>query len=228
MFYFCTYRKVCYENINILTLLLVLTIILCSCGANESVDSDIETSNIEETQLAEIEQARKYVIEEFKNDVDSLSNTKNIENYYKKYYDDDVISNIYFYCIAKQQYGHYVSLGDEKYLDLAIEYALRIDPDYSGEFSDEMHEFVLEIVPTDNLEQEHNEIIVKEDKYNSLTNSDKKEICKYIKDRYSYYDNINGGYAGDKYSDVIMQEAADKYGLTVKQIEIIYMNSYSY
>lgn len=66
------------------------------------------------------------------------------------------------------------------------------------------------------------------DKYSSLTNSEKKAICEYIEGRYEYYDNINGGYAGDKYSDRIMQEAATRYGLTTTQIEIIWMNMYSY
>ncbi|MBQ7121735.1 MAG: hypothetical protein IJO03_05665 [Clostridia bacterium] len=66
------------------------------------------------------------------------------------------------------------------------------------------------------------------DKYSSLTNSEKKAICEYIEGRYEYYDNINGGYSGDKYSDRIMQEAATRYGLTTTQIEIIWMNMYSY
>ncbi|MBR6619898.1 MAG: hypothetical protein IKK85_06110 [Clostridia bacterium] len=66
------------------------------------------------------------------------------------------------------------------------------------------------------------------DKYSSLTNSDKKAICEYIESRYDYYDSIYGGYSGDTYSDTIMKEAANRYGLTVNQIEIIWMNMYSY
>lgn len=66
------------------------------------------------------------------------------------------------------------------------------------------------------------------DKYYTLTNSDKKAICNYIQDRYDYYDSINGGYAGDKYSDTIMREAATKYGISEEQAYIIWMNMYSY
>ncbi len=65
-------------------------------------------------------------------------------------------------------------------------------------------------------------------RYNSLTNSNKKTICYYIEGRYDYYDEINGGYAGDKYSDTIMQEAANKYGITSQQTFIIWSNMYSY
>lgn len=67
-----------------------------------------------------------------------------------------------------------------------------------------------------------------EKRYNSLSNSNKKTIGYFIKGRYDYYDELNNGYAGDKYSDKIMQEAADKYGLTTSHIEIIWMNYYSY
>ena len=66
------------------------------------------------------------------------------------------------------------------------------------------------------------------DKYYTLTNSDKKAICNYIQERYDYYDSINGGYAGDKYSDTIMREAAKRYGITEEQAYIIWMNMYSY
>ncbi len=65
-------------------------------------------------------------------------------------------------------------------------------------------------------------------RYGSLTDSNKKSICYYIEGRYDYYDSINNGYAGDKYSDKIMQEAASKYGITSEQAYIIWMNYYSY
>ena len=67
-----------------------------------------------------------------------------------------------------------------------------------------------------------------EKRYNSLTDSNKKTIGYYIKSRYDHYDDINGGYAGDKYSDTIMQETANKYGITAQQALIIWMNYYSY
>ncbi len=65
-------------------------------------------------------------------------------------------------------------------------------------------------------------------RYNSLTNSNKLSICYFIEGRYDYYDEISGGYAGDKYSDKIMDEAATKYGLTAEHAYIIWMNYYSY
>lgn len=68
-----------------------------------------------------------------------------------------------------------------------------------------------------------------EDKrYDSLSDSNKKSIDNFIEGRYDYYGSINGGYSGDIYSARIMEEAADKYGLSISQIKIIWMNYYSY
>lgn len=216
------------KRITIFFILLVFALTLCSCSTNQSPNSKIQISIAEDSQLTEVEQARNSVIEKWENERDAFDTPKFIEDYYKEFYNDEVIANIYFYCTAKNEYDLYVSLGDNKYLTLAKEYAIKIDPNYSGTFSAEMHQFVQKIVSSDDIEQSRSEAMSKEDKYNSLTKSEKKKICNYIEKRYSYYDTINGGYSGDKYSDKIMQEAADKYGLSVSQIEIIWMNSYSY
>lgn len=205
-----------YKRI-ILVLTLLLAFVAAGCGMQNT-----------EPSLSPVEIARNDVIEKWTTAEGELGTARFIEDIYKEYPDDDVISNIYFYCIAKEQYGHYESLGTSKYFDQAIEYAEKIDPDYSGELADEIHAFVDKIIPSGVSQEQHDEAERKEDKYSSLTNKEKKEICEYIESRYEYYDNLNGGYSGDKYSDTIMEEAANKYGLTVTQIEIIWMNMYSY
>jgi len=60
-----------------------------------------------------------------------------------------------------------------------------------------------------------------------ITGSKKRKICQFIKERYAYYDNLYGGYSGDRFSDTIMQEAADKYGITEQEAFIIWCNMYS-
>ena len=67
-----------------------------------------------------------------------------------------------------------------------------------------------------------------EGRYNSLTDSQKRSICYFIKGRYEYYDSINGGYAGDKYSNAIMAEAAEKYGLSIEHLKVIWLKFYEY
>lgn len=201
----------------LLSILCVL--LLCSCGNSESPENDVK---------APVEEARNEVIEKWEHEADVLGTGRFIEDTYKEYPDDEVIANIYFYSVAKGQYDLYVKLNKTDYLDDAKEYAAKIDPDYTGVYSDEMKDFVAMLYDSTDMEEIHEEAKEKEDIYTSLTNSDKKEICEYIQSRYDYYDSLNGGYSGDKYSDTIMQEAADKYNLTVSQIDIIWMNLYKY
>lgn len=196
----------------------VLTVSLCLCGCNaDSTDKENPA-----------EKARNEVIEKWENEAGVLGTTRFIEDIYKEYPDDEVIANIYFYSIAKEQYEHYVDLEKMDYLESAKEYAAKIDPDYSDVYADEIMSFVELLYGSEDMEEIHEEAKDKEDTYIGLTNSDKKKICEYIQRRYDYYDSLNGGYSGDKYSDTIMQEAADKYNLTVSQVEIIWMNLYEY
>ena len=201
------------KKVIVLIILFVCIATLCSCSTNRS---------------SEIEQARNAVIEKWRRESGKPGTSKFIEDTYTKFPDDDVISNIYFYCIAKEWYGYYASTGSESELSIVKEYAAKIDPNYSKDFSKEMHEFVEKVIPVENIEAIHNEFFSKEKEYNSLTKSEKKEICNYIQERYNYYDAINGGKSGNKFSDIIMQEAADKYNLSVTQIGIIWANLYSY
>lgn len=210
-------------------LMLIFSFYSCSNSTNGNQYSNDETSKTNSTVIVDpVEQTRTDVISKWKNEADELETAKFIEDAYKKYPNDDVIANIYFYCTAKQQYDYYSSLGKTSYLTTAKEYAAKIDPNYNGEFASEMHSFVNSLIPNEELEEKHSSASSQEEIYNSLSNADKKAICEYIQSRYDYYDSLNGGYAGDKYSDTIMEEAANKYGLSVSQIEIIWMKMYSY
>ncbi len=64
-------------------------------------------------------------------------------------------------------------------------------------------------------------------KYDLLTADEKKEICKYIQDQYDYYDKKEGKNTGDKYSDEIWKDVANKWGISEIEVSIIWQN-YSY
>ena len=205
---------------KLLAILLMLTVLFSFVGCKTNDTSE---------KLSDVEIARQNVIDKWKNEAGILGTAGYIENIYKEYPNDEVISNIYFYVSALDALNLYEILdNDVSYLELAKEYALKIDPNYDGEFSEEIHKFVNSLVDSKTVSKEHEKARMQEDKYMNLTNSEKKEICNYIQERYDYYDKLNGGYSGDKYSDTIMQEAAKKYGLTTMQIKLIWMNSYSY
>lgn len=173
-----------------------------------------------------VDNAREDVVDKFRNKADILGTTKYIEDIYKKYPDDSTISNIYFYCIAKEQYEYYLTLDNTSYLECAEEFAANIDPSYSGEFSEEIQLFANMLLG----DRESSYPVQKEttDRYHDLSNSEKKEICDYIQSRYEYYDSLAGSYSGDNYTDVIWEEASKKYGLTESQLDVIWMNMYDY
>lgn len=60
--------------------------------------------------------------------------------------------------------------------------------------------------------------------YDLLTSSDKQSIREYIQGRYDYYDSQAGGYSGDKYSDEIWKDVAEKWGITEQQVTLIWAN----
>lgn len=45
------------------------------------------------------------------------------------------------------------------------------------------------------------------------------EVKKWIEARYEYYDKIEGGYAGDKYTNTILQEASEKFDMSVTEVK---------
>ena len=172
--------------------------------------------------------ARKTVVDECKKVEPKL---KTIETVYESYSSDPVISNLYYYATAKNQYDLFISLNDSSFLITAREYAIKINPNYDGELSDIVQseaDKILSSTSKEERQKNYNDSKKKKKRYNALTNSKKKEICDFIDSRYAYYDSIENGYAGDKYSDIIWAEAANKFQLTTTHISIIWMNKYKY
>lgn len=218
-------NKRLYKSIIGISFCIILILLTCACNIT------VNTTDVK----SDVQIAREEVIEKWKNHANNTDTSSYIEERYKKFPSDDIISNIYYYCMACEQYNLYTELNKESHLEAAKKYAQRIDKNYSGEFAEEMHNFVDEVVYNrtsetlnSTTEKEKHNTLSEEDRYKSLTNSEKKAICQYIERRYEYYDSVNGGYSGDKYSDIIMREAASKYNLSVQHIEIIWMNMYSY
>lgn len=44
------------------------------------------------------------------------------------------------------------------------------------------------------------------------------KICAYMLDRYDYYDMINGGYAGDQYTDQVFRDAMNHFGISYDEV----------
>jgi hypothetical protein len=175
--------------------------------------------------------------------VESQKETRDntIEKIYKEYPSDYVIKNLYFYTQSMDCYKLYEIDNSDTFLSESILYAQKIDPNYSGPLDDVVCAYRNKMLPStsttesngtsfsnNTTKKEHEKALSEEDRYNALTDRDKKKICDFIDERYAYYDSISGGYAGDKYSDTIWKEASEKFQLSESHISIIWMNKYKY
>ncbi len=52
--------------------------------------------------------------------------------------------------------------------------------------------------------------------------AEEENIWKYCRDRWDYYDRLEGGYSGDKYTENVFQDAGDKYGISASKAESIW------
>ena len=146
---------------------------------------------------------------------------------YNDFQDNEIIYNLYYFCLAKNMYSSFLENRSNSDLQSCKSYLRKID-DYSGILSEEIASFCKKVDSTKYIGSNAN---VKTNTssggsskkgYNSLTSKDKTAIKEYIESRYDYYDKKEGGYSGDKYSDIIWQEVMNKYGLTENQVTIIW------
>lgn len=209
------------KKIVVFICIIGLIFIITSCGKKSIESKSDDSLSATDSVLVPIEQARQNVIDKFENEEGVLGTTKYIEDIYKEYSSDDVISNIYFYAISKENYCYYNSTNNSYYLDVAIEYAEKIDPDYSGEMSEEIQNYADSLL-SDKRKETYNNAKKEEEKYNNLTNEEKKEICDYIQSRIEHYGN------SEKYTDIVWKEAEEKYSLSESHISIIWLQQDSY
>lgn len=67
---------------------------------------------------------------------------------------------------------------------------------------------------------------IKDTPYEKLTAKQKSEIVQWIKDRYKYYDDLEGRDTGDEYTKDIYGEASEQFNKKVTQIISIWADSF--
>lgn len=134
---------------------ILLAVMLCGCKNTSSSSQEHSseeganiTAPIDNTSFPSIIEARQAVIDKWKSSNKAFECVKFIEDVYKQYYSDDTITNIYYYCMAKEQYEKYCENPEnDSLLNTAKENAIAIDPYYKGELADEIRDFVDRILP---------------------------------------------------------------------------------
>lgn len=140
-----------------------------------------------------------------------------IEKIYKVNTSNITITMMYYYCEVVSLINAYGLWEKQEYYDEAIIYAKQIDLNYSGPFSTDI--ILLAKKYVDNPLDSNNK--------NALTMSldEKMDLKWWINKRYSYYDNIEGKFCGDKYTNIIFEEAAYAYDITTTDVQIIWKDN---
>ena len=146
-----------------------------------------------------------YQANKFSADIDY----KQIENIYKKYPDNNIISNLYAFCQSVEYFYLSDLLEKPEYKNSGKEEAAKISPDYDGSYSNEIISYAKSV-----LGNEYSSLAVaakkREDNYKNLSTQDKKDIVNYI------YANSN------KNANDLWKEVATKYGITETKVTAIY------
>lgn len=173
-------------------------------------------------------EARDAVIEKFSNERNVVGTSKFIEDKYQMFSDDKVISAIYFlnrayfsYELLKDNEG---SASDEAINNVSSEIIsnlIKIPNDYKEEFSDEIIQLKKEMM--NYVSHEQIEKIETEDNiYASLSEKDKKMIVEEIENLYKKYDDIDGEYTEDKYTNEIWKRISEKYNIGKRHVDEIW------
>lgn len=136
-----------------------------------------------------------------------------IEKLYKSNSSSEIITQMYYYaevisCIETS------NVSGSKYYDQAITYANQINLSYNGPYATEIKALAEKYSDSKGIQSKKSAL--------TMSASEKSEVKAYINDRYEYYDKMNGGYAGDKYTETIWKETADKFGISTTDVDMIW------
>lgn len=181
------------------------------------------------TGLSEVEKKEQEVIDKFRNQRDEVGTGKFIEDAHELYSDSVIISAIYNYDNAMlcNEFSKSALEDVGSWEDKAKAYASKIPDEYDGEFRGEMDAFIKKLLGS-NPEKAKRKVETEEEKFNKLSWKDKKEIFDYINSRYDYYDKVEGGYAGDKYTKKIWEETSRKFGIPSRYVDEIWSDTSFY
>ncbi|HPL54777.1 MAG TPA: hypothetical protein PLW11_11705 [Bacillota bacterium] len=210
--------------------------LLTSCSNIEST----QTTNIEFAKQSEIAQKSKdnnskrqetldYIIELLNNGEqwakDGRSTGKVIEDLWKENKEDEVVSALYYYNSAMFYLDAYEGA---KAKEEARSCLRKISPDYQGLYFDEINALGLKIFGNkEEWIKEHEiglEVLTREKARENGDLSFEIIVFQYIEERYDYYDKKEGKSTGDKYSEVIFNEAAKEFDITIQEVNSIWMD----
>lgn len=203
------------------TILIMLFLVACGVennqesnppeGANYTADEQSAINHFA-TLYEAVKKDTSGTYSEIKFGTDAYAAIVSIEKLYKANTQSQIITQIYYYaevisCIETS------SISGSKYYEQGMVYAKQIDQSYDGPYADEIIRLAKKY--TSNSNESSKSAL-------TMTTSEKADVKAFINARYEYYDKINGGYAGDKYTDQIWKETAEKFGISIADVDIIW------
>jgi hypothetical protein len=208
----------------LLVTLIIAALLLSACASDDNgfkVNQDLAKK--EQLQLQLIE-TRAEVIKRFLNDRGAPETSELIGDAYNEYHYDETIATIYYYDNALRCFELSGQGEDQERLEEAKSYASQIKPTYTGEFSSEIVLWVKNLLG-DEWEDIYYASLDEEENFKSMGLEDKKNVRKMLDERYEYYASKEGVALDeisiefeDKYSDIILKEISQEYGISEKHI----------
>ena len=147
-----------------------------------------------------------------------------LERMYEANSSDEVIKQLYYVAeivslVKITENGKDTSAwSKENYPQIKV-YARQIDRNYSGPMAEEIIGFANKYVYIPATSSTSSQ---KVKTYFDLTIEEKSNIIAYIYSRYQYYDTKEGKTTGDKYTNTVMQEAANQFSLLREEISMVW------
>lgn len=206
-------------------ILLFIFLVGCSTNNSEVKNQSAETTTNTNGNILNKEQKKKEkitkIVELFDKDIkwldDGRSRGKFIEDTWEENKEDEELSALYYYDSTL----FFLGVNET---EKAKEQMRKISPDYNGVYSQKIIELGIKLFGSkENWKKQYAVAIeIKERTEQRKKSGDKtleRNVMKYIEDRCKYY-----GSTGDKTMAKVMKEAAEKYNVTVEEIEEIWSN----
>jgi len=222
------------KTIMIVLFSFAILLVQTSCsntGSNKTTNNEFKSQQeiVQKTEdsNAKRQETLNYIIELLDNGEkwakDGRSTGKVIEDLWKENKDDEVVSALYYYDTAMFYLDFYEGA---KAKEEARSCLRKISPDYQGLYSEKINVLGLKLFDSKKeWIKEHEiglEVLARERARENGDLSFEVSVFQYIEERYDFYDQKEGKSTSDKYSDIIFNEAAKKFGITIQEVNGIW------
>lgn len=208
----------------VLIVLVPLCTILIGCAQTALEDEVPKTSAIVNKEKQK-QETIALVVQSWKDGKDKTDDGRNVgkilEDLWKENINDEVITTLHYFDSAL--FWHDVDQTEDAKDDMR-----KVSPDYDGPYAEEVKKLGLSIFKDKATWAKQHEIGLQVlERERARANGDlsfETDVYHFVEQRYEYYDKQAGKYSGDKYTNKVFQDTADKFKITVGEVKDIWGN----